>query len=307
MGSAKNVLAIRHRFPSLKTLGVAVEYFPDYQNSRCNLHALDVVLFSVALRGRGKHYIDQNAFDMDAGCVGITSYGQQHDIVTTRRGLRHFNVYLDARTQPLPELPPPLREILQTMIPLRPALQHRLNRAFQFRTNDTKQLWQTFTRMETELRERKPGYAEVVRGCLNSFLIDCCRAALESGLVSLESNETTFPEWVGELRTKLDERFEKAWTLDGIARQYGISVGHLCRTFMAYTGKTVMDYLIDRRISAAMTRLETSNLKVSRIATEIGFNDGSYFHRQFKQRTGDTPAAYRLKHQRASVANRVVR
>jgi AraC-like DNA-binding protein len=299
MDSDKDVLVIRHRFPSLRSLGVAVEYFPDYHNYKCGLHAIDVVVFSVALRGRGKHYIDQDAFDMGPGCVGITSYGQRHDIVTTRRGMEKFNVYLDVRTHVLPELPSPLREVLLTMIPPRRTLQHRLNRAFQFRTTDTQQLRQTLQRMEREIRDRRPGYAEVVRGCLTSFLIDCCRSAQESGLVLLESQDTTFPNWVADLRTSLDQRFNEAWTLGGISKAYGISVGHLCRTFAAYTGKTLVEYLIDRRIGSAMTRLETGNCKVSRIAAELGFNDGSYFHRQFKQRTGHTPVQYRRKQQRS--------
>ena len=298
MPAGNEMIVIRHRFPTLKSLGVAVEYFPKFQNHTCRLHAIDVVVFSVCLRGHGKHFIDETAFDTGPGCVGITSHGQRHDIVTTRRGMEKFNVYLDVRNHALPLLPPPLRDVLTAMIPPRPILQHRFNRAFQFRISDLTQLRQTLRRIEIEIHERQPGYAEVVRGCLTTFLIDCCRGAQESGLVMLDANEVAFPAWASELRAQLDERFDKSWTLQRIAKDYGVSVGHLCRTFVAYTGKSVMDYLIDRRVGAAMRRLEADECKVARIAAELGFNDTSYFYRQFKSRTGDTPAAYRRKHRR---------
>ncbi|MDB5325214.1 MAG: AraC family transcriptional regulator [Phycisphaerales bacterium] len=293
LSPSPKLIAVRHRFPSLKSLGVAVEYFPRFSNGECRLHAVDVVLFSVALRGTGKHYIDRDAFDMGPGCVGITSYGQHHDIVTTRHGMEKFNVYLDLRSHPLPRLSSPLADILETMIPLRQTLQHRLNRAFQFQVSDTERLRHTLHRLDREIHRRQPGYVEIVRGCLTSFLVDCCRDAQASGLVPLESQDASFPTWVRELRTRLDDQFHLRWTLEGIAKEYGISVGHLCRTFQRYTGKPVMDYLIGRRIASAMTKLGTTTSKVSHIASALGFQDSSYFHRQFKRRTGQTPAEYR--------------
>jgi len=49
-----------------------------------------------------------------------------------------------------------------------------------------------------------------------------------------------------------------------------VSIGHLCRTFRAYPGKTVFQYLIDRRIQAAMVRLRNSDDKIVAIAPQCG-------------------------------------
>ena len=288
---------VRHRFQSLETLGVAVEYFPRYYNPRCGLHPVDVVLFTVALRGQAKHYIDNDMFDLEPGTIGVTSYGQRHDVVTTRRGIEKFNVYLDLRSQMPPELPPelppPLRGIFQTIVQRRPDAPAK--RAFQFRASDYVQVKQTLQRIESELRDRREGYEDVVRGCLTNFLIDCCRAASRSGLVAPNVSGNVFPHWVSELRKNLDSHFTKTWTLAELSRAYGVSAGHLNRTFLAYTGRSVVDYLVDRRIAEVKKYLESGDWKISRIAKELNYSDSAYLHRQFKQRTAQTPAQYRRK------------
>jgi AraC-like DNA-binding protein len=67
----------------------------------------------------------------------------------------------------------------------------------------------------------------------------------------------------------------------------------LCRSFKTYTGKRVFDYLIERRIQAAMVALRGSDEKVLSIAMNTGFRDLAYFNRKFKQLVGVTPTAYR--------------
>ena len=61
----------------------------------------------------------------------------------------------------------------------------------------------------------------------------------------------------------------------------------------AYTGKRVFDYLIERRIQAALIRLRSTDDKILTIALECGFNDLAYFNRKFKQLLQITPSAYR--------------
>ncbi len=62
----------------------------------------------------------------------------------------------------------------------------------------------------------------------------------------------------------------------------------------SYTGKTIFEYLIEKRIQAAMLRLQSSDEKVLTIALECGFNDITYFNRTFRRLTGQSPRQYRL-------------
>lgn len=67
----------------------------------------------------------------------------------------------------------------------------------------------------------------------------------------------------------------------------------LCRAFKAYTGKRLFDYLIERRIQAAMHALRGTDEKVLTIALNCGFRDLAYFNRKFRQLVGVPPTAYR--------------
>ncbi|MEI8342045.1 MAG: helix-turn-helix transcriptional regulator [Verrucomicrobiota bacterium] len=60
--------------------------------------------------------------------------------------------------------------------------------------------------------------------------------------------------------------------------------------------KSVFDYLIERRIQAAMMRLRGGDEKILAVAMDCGFNDLSYFNRKFKQLVGILPTQYRNPH-----------
>ena len=55
--------------------------------------------------------------------------------------------------------------------------------------------------------------------------------------------------------------------------------------FKEYTGTTPLGYIFRLRIKAAMNLLETTELRVSQIAEEVGFTDANYFTRVFKKHT----------------------
>jgi AraC-like DNA-binding protein len=87
-----------------------------------------------------------------------------------------------------------------------------------------------------------------------------------------------------------------------LAAGAGVSVAYLCRLFKAYTGKTVIRYLVERRIQAAIWKLREGNEKIISIALGCGFNDLAYFNRAFKRIVGTTPSAYRRKMRKSASA-----
>jgi membrane-associated phospholipid phosphatase len=118
----ESLYRVRHRFPSIKRYGLAAEYFPKYVHGEENLHSVDVVLLSVILRGRGRHMLGSEVHQVMGSSVGVTHYGQMHDIVTDARGIEVYNVYLDLQNHPLPVLPESLRGTLSAILPIHPRL-----------------------------------------------------------------------------------------------------------------------------------------------------------------------------------------
>jgi AraC-like DNA-binding protein len=292
MGQAPRHLRIRS-FPTLQSIGVAVQHFPHYVNTALQPHSVDVVLLSVIIRGEGQHVMGDRVYEEKSGSVGITHYGQVHDILTTSAGMDIYNVYLDLRTHALPVLPGSFSDIASAILPLHPGLRNQLNRSIHFAVRQPANFAELLARMEREQNGRQPGHEEVLRLCFQVFLIECCREAMNSGIVLSPSTQARYPSWLDRVRRELDRHYARPLSLDDLSEDARVSKGHLCRQFKQYTGKTVFEYLLARRIGSAMLRLRNSHDKVLAIAMECGFNDIAYFNRTFKRLTAQTPRAYR--------------
>lgn len=292
-------IQVADRFPQLKELGFAVEYFPRYVNQSVQLHTVDVVLMTVGMHGRGQQVLNDTTFDVTDGWIGVTHYGQSHCVTTTKRGMSLYNVYLDLRGKSPPALPQIFDDVVTAILPLHPAFGNRLNRAVNFRVDNPALLGTFLTQVEREMRERKPGWEEAARDCFRVFLIECCRSAKDHGLTWSNPTRAADPAWLDRVRLVLERDFTQDQRLEDLAEFAGVSVGYLCRRFRIYTGKTVFEYLLDCRIQAAMLLLRNSDQKILAVAMDCGFNDFAYFSRSFKRAIGCTPSAYRRQRQEA--------
>lgn len=289
--------SLSRSFPSLERYGLAVQRFPRYINRRCRPHSLPgVVLLSVIVGGRGRHVLGEEVHRETGGSVAVTHYGQKHDIVTDAEGMNVYNVYLDLRNHPLPLLPKSLRTTFSAILPSHPRLQHHLNRRVWIRIARPEILAASLARIEQEMESARPGALEIVQHSFQTFLIDVCRAAQRHGFTPTAAAGIHFPAWVEQLRREMDREFAGRHSLPMLAKQSGVSVAYLCRVFKKYTGRTVMEYLVERRIEAAIWKLrEEGDEKIISIALGCGFNDLAYFNRVFKRITTMTPSQYRQR------------
>ncbi|MDP2820477.1 MAG: helix-turn-helix domain-containing protein [Polaromonas sp.] len=82
-------------------------------------------------------------------------------------------------------------------------------------------------------------------------------------------------------------------TAESLASSLRVSRRHLDGAF-AQTGKTLGQYLWERRLTLAAERLrDASALPVTQIAHAVGFKDSSHFSRAFRQQFGLTPSRWR--------------
>ena len=297
MTMAKSDPAVRRitkqGLPALRMFGLAVEYFPHYLNRTIELHTLDVVLLSFIVRGRGRHLIDDETFTESGSSLAVTHYDQRHCILTDARGMEIFNIYLDLRHHPLPVLPRELQPVLPLLLPLHPRFQHRLNRIVRLQFDDPQPPAQILFFLQRELQTRDAGYEQAVALLWKYFLILGCRRALQNGFVPPREPVNLPRRRLEAVRQYIDQAYHEPHTLGSLAQRAQLSRTYLCRGFKAYTGKRLFDYLIERRIQAAMIRLRGGDEKVLAVALNCGFHDMAYFNRKFKQIVGLTPTAYR--------------
>lgn len=83
--------------------------------------------------------------------------------------------------------------------------------------------------------------------------------------------------------------------LEDIAASGNMSASKCSRLFQTCTGHSPVDFLIQYRLEAACSLLRTSREPVAAISEECGFEQPSYFNRQFRKFLNCTPVDYRRK------------
>lgn len=78
-----------------------------------------------------------------------------------------------------------------------------------------------------------------------------------------------------------------------IASALAMSESHLSRVFKESMGYTLGEYLVNYRVSVACELLRDVNLRVSEVASKVGYGDQRYFSVVFRRIVGLTPNDYR--------------
>ncbi|UUZ80397.1 helix-turn-helix domain-containing protein [Paenibacillus sp. P26] len=92
----------------------------------------------------------------------------------------------------------------------------------------------------------------------------------------------------------IEDHYLEPLTLEEIAAKSNISVRHLNRIFQSYYQTTPISYMQQLRLERACNLLKHTQLPITKISYECGFNDSNYFTRQFTKAYGLSPKAYRI-------------
>ena len=92
----------------------------------------------------------------------------------------------------------------------------------------------------------------------------------------------------------LEQNFKIEKAPSFYASQLAITLKHLNRICNEMLQKTTTEVITDRIILEAKRMLMDKKFTVNEIATELGFDDYSYFTRLFKKHTGITPTDFRI-------------
>ncbi len=280
--------------PSLKTVGFATQRFGNYVNRRADLHTHDVVELFFVLAGSGRHLTDSGAQPLEPGDLGVVNFGQHHSIVTGREPMDVVNIYLDPARYRLPPLSPPLSGVLPRLLPLSPGLGHQGNRVQQFHLPDGAVMAGLLLALNREASDCAPGHLDAMQNYLRLFLIECARAAA-AVKPDLVTGGASLSPGVARVCRVLNTHWNRSHRLGDLATVGRTSREHLCRLFRRETGKTVIEYLHQRRIEQAMMLLDSTDEKIIAVAFEVGFRDLSQFNRVFRRIAGVTPSAFRRR------------
>ena len=88
--------------------------------------------------------------------------------------------------------------------------------------------------------------------------------------------------------------YDEAVSLEDVARAGLLSKSECCRFFKSILGLSPMQYVNHYRIEKSLSLLQNTELSVTQIAYEVGYNGSSYYIEQFKKNMHTTPKNYRM-------------
>lgn len=107
------------------------------------------------------------------------------------------------------------------------------------------------------------------------------------------SCDTNLKQKLNSVYEYINENFSRDISLDELASKFFISKFYLTREFKKLYGKTIFEHIITVRINHGKELLRFSDKSIDEISLLCGFNDQSYFARQFKKAENITCFTYR--------------
>lgn len=120
------------------------------------------------------------------------------------------------------------------------------------------------------------------------LMLDRCK---KIGLLTESSPSSTEP--IRKAIDYIQSHFNEKILLDDMAAYVGMNPKYFCTYFKKHTLSTPFTYLTMLRIRHAKALLQEKQLSVLDVALSCGFDNVSFFIRQFKAVTGQTPGQYR--------------
>lgn len=96
-------------------------------------------------------------------------------------------------------------------------------------------------------------------------------------------------------KDRMDAASHEEWPVGRLARVSGVSEAHFARSFKQAFGVPPHRYLLTRRVERAKMLLRETDLSITEIAFQTGWESLGTFGRTFRDITGESPSATRLR------------
>lgn len=129
-------------------------------------------------------------------------------------------------------------------------------------------------------------------GMLKTLMGEMCSAYCQ--LVRKQSSKQYSPI-VQKAVIAIDSNPASELNLHTLACQLNVSNAYLSSVFKKETGRTVTEYIREKRLAYAERLLTNTNLQIQTVALHCGMVDVQYFSKLFKKHTGKTPSQFRAQ------------
>jgi len=128
---------------------------------------------------------------------------------------------------------------------------------------------------------------------VNAFILHLIADLLERARVEVSPERDMLMRKILPSLYYINENIYKDLKLEDIAGKSNLSSTYFHRIFKQLFQATPVNYMIERRMSAARQMLTTTDLSVRDIAWRAGYENEFYFSRIFKKHVGMSPSEFR--------------
>jgi AraC family transcriptional activator of pobA len=146
-----------------------------------------------------------------------------------------------------------------------------------------------FSELNLELSKRKDGYREAVVALLTLLLVDLSRLAADIASDLKLRDEPL----LAEVFDFIENRYSERVSLKEVAVAVSLSPAYLTTIVRRKTGRTVQEWIAERRMAQARRLLVGSDMSVEEVGRSVGYADPAYFTRSFRHNHGTTPLRWR--------------
>lgn len=142
------------------------------------------------------------------------------------------------------------------------------------------------------IKEKNIGYEFLIQG----YLYITFGIIIEKKLYSENNILNKSQEKINQLKNVLEYielEYQNTITLEDLSEKMNLNPKYFTKIFKQMTGKTPIKYLNEYRIKIACDMLLLTNLSITEICIQCGFNDVSYFIKFFKKEKNISPKKFR--------------
>lgn len=154
-------------------------------------------------------------------------------------------------------------------------------------------LSQTFNRIEQEYTAKSPFWQQAILNEFNNFMLFLLR---NTRLVTLPFDSSAKPNSLSQIHLYLRSRYQENITLDKLSELFFLNKYYIAHAFLKKYGIPIIKFLNTIRCTDAKQLLENTDLSITEIAINVGYNSSSHFTESYKKIIGETPAQTRKKY-----------
>jgi len=271
-----------------------------HQSNR-SIHRHDFSELVIVINGRSTHLTDEGSYSIAAGDVFLVPRGAAHGYRTAPGdGLSLINImfrfeelripFFDLRKSPGFRMLFELEPEFNTLSGRQSSRQRHLNLGDRM----LKSVLEMTERLEHALKDDGAGHQFRALGIfieLISALADYFSSAPQ------ENPEHSDLLRLCQVLNFMEKRYTETIYIPDLAKMASMSSSNFYRVFTALIGMSADKYLQALRLSHAETLLTGTELPISEVAQQSGFEDSNYFSRLFsRSHGGSSPRDYRKRH-----------